>query len=1210
MGEQKSAEEVKDKNLVAVIRKARLSLDIRSESDGRGIRYYFNHPTLMNSKGTRAKKMGNPSLDVVRKWAVDLLEDLAKDQKTLTRKEFIELEDYRKRLERAEAELSETGLSLEMFLGQLLPALRRLPPEVLPSTVVDRGLAHFVPKNPMTVEQVIYELHPTLQTNALSRHTKNLLRNCGPLLSRHGKDWLHKVGVFELENLQAANDRGEFVAAKQKEKLLARRLKELKDPAHRPEILSIYHEKTREHFFDAWRRIFLRGYSRGAWPTDEALPTEVMERPDAGNGDGPVISVPDWRKLLPLLDPVERLLAALLIADMRAAEIDRSKTSDMVVEKGMPKGINVPPADHAKEKGGRFASFCPPVQVLVASCMPSGEYLLPSSANEIMTRIYLKAEANGIALDKNCIRRCHDTYWYGLKGGTKQLNKNRSHSGEMTDQRYRRVASVEMSADFYRSLPPDIPPHHRKWALDWVDDEVRGMIGSEPPDSAPEASPQGDSSPAPITNSSAAQTEPSSTPNEASSAGSPLITAPAELSGGTTNDPQEVQPEPGSAGVNGHCPEAGTRLPERALLPSPAPPSVAGSSYDLQKIMQDLPRRPDGKVAWTKLPREILIDLFSKYTPAEIAKAWSITIPAVYQQTTKLKAAASHGTTGADAPNSTSDAGSGVTRAPVPNLCLVKPAAPSGDNPGDPKQAEPKHGGAGNKGNCEKPVPALTECADLRPKPPAADAASLPAGGANNGAVQQTIPEPRRRADGKVDWIQLSQEFLIDLFSTHTPVEVAQAWSITRPAVYQQIRKLKLAAAHCAAADAPNGASGPKSALGQAAVSRRSPILPNVGRARITWPSSKADFLQDLWDLPATHIAKRLECSQSMVFRKADEWDLPRPGPGYFQRKREHTPVEMSQKARERLAELRAEEAAAKKRPTEESSVLPPPDDDGTPAAQLAKGQPDDKGQPNAEQAASVDTGEAAPSCALMAADTPATLGIAMAVETPAEVQPVAQVAGQDGHLITPRADHPALSGDGRTEGNDALRQPSPARTSRFKAEWPPKAKFLEMLWQMPATKIGERFGVSDVAVAKRAKALGLEIPGHSYRTKMARGGQVEMPEHIQQELQRLRREEDAATAPVLVSTVADRANPASSASIEPQTPTTAVESGDVSEPAFPTVGSATAGPSQPQRDFVLFRPVPKHTFSHTSSNGDSHPDPDSTPQTNINDASYEKSKS
>lgn len=63
-----------------IVKEGKLSLEINTESDGRGgIRYYFNDPTKMNSKGTRARKVHSPSLDIIKKRATEVLKELTKD---------------------------------------------------------------------------------------------------------------------------------------------------------------------------------------------------------------------------------------------------------------------------------------------------------------------------------------------------------------------------------------------------------------------------------------------------------------------------------------------------------------------------------------------------------------------------------------------------------------------------------------------------------------------------------------------------------------------------------------------------------------------------------------------------------------------------------------------------------------------------------------------------------------------------------------------------------------------------------------------------------------------------------------------------------------------------------------------------------------------------------------------------------------------------
>jgi hypothetical protein len=90
-------------------------------------------------------------------------------------------------------------------------------------------------------------------------------------------------------------------------------------------------------------------------------------------------------------------------------------------------------------------------------------------------------------------------------------------------------------------------------------------------------------------------------------------------------------------------------------------------------------------------------------------------------------------------------------------------------------------------------------------------------------------------------------------------------------------------------------------------------------RSTIPWPASKADFLQEIWDVPATKIGLRLGCSQASVIMKAAELGFPRPGHGYFQKRNSGIDVAMTAEAKELLLRLRAEEAAAQK-----GSVNPP----------------------------------------------------------------------------------------------------------------------------------------------------------------------------------------------------------------------------------------------------------------------------------------------
>jgi hypothetical protein len=128
----------------------------------------------------------------------------------------------------------------------------------------------------------------------------------------------------------------------------------------------------------------------------------------------------------------------------------------------------------------------------------------------------------------------------------------------------------------------------------------------------------------------------------------------------------------------------------------------------------------------------------------------------------------------------------------------------------------------------------------------------------------------------------MSLEFRTELFTNHTGSAIAHGWGIHATGIFQQIRTWQK----------------------QAGI---------AGRERISWPESKADFLEELWNVPATKIAQRLGCSQAAILMKAVEWDMPRPGHGYFQKKNHNIYVEISLEAKELLLKLRNEEAAKAK---------------------------------------------------------------------------------------------------------------------------------------------------------------------------------------------------------------------------------------------------------------------------------------------------------
>lgn len=54
----------------------------------------------------------------------------------------------------------------------------------------------------------------------------------------------------------------------------------------------------------------------------------------------------------------------------------------------------------------------------------------------------------------------------------------------------------------------------------------------------------------------------------------------------------------------------------------------------------------------------------------------------------------------------------------------------------------------------------------------------------------------------------------------------------------------------------------------------------------------------------------------------------------------------------------------------------------------------------------------------------------------------------------------------------------------RTKIDWPNNEKLEEMVWSKPVTHVAEELGVSDKAVSKRCKRLGIETPGRGYWQK------------------------------------------------------------------------------------------------------------------------------
>lgn len=51
----------------------------------------------------------------------------------------------------------------------------------------------------------------------------------------------------------------------------------------------------------------------------------------------------------------------------------------------------------------------------------------------------------------------------------------------------------------------------------------------------------------------------------------------------------------------------------------------------------------------------------------------------------------------------------------------------------------------------------------------------------------------------------------------------------------------------------------------------------------------------------------------------------------------------------------------------------------------------------------------------------------------------------------------------------------------------PTPEELLSLVWEMPTVRVAERFGVSDVAIAKRCKKYGIEKPPRGYWTKRSK---------------------------------------------------------------------------------------------------------------------------
>jgi integrase len=112
------------------------------------------------------------------------------------------------------------------------------------------------------------------------------------------------------------------------------------------------------------------------------------------------------------------------------------------------------------------------------------------------------------------------------------------------------------------------------------------------------------------------------------------------------------------------------------------------------------------------------------------------------------------------------------------------------------------------------------------------------------------------------------------------------------------------------------------------------------------------------------------------------------------------------------------------------------------------------------------------------------TYGVAM-------TQNVGQVAAWSGHrtLSVLFDRYRGLTGKKSGEAYFALRPSqecylTQARSSANVADWPPKERLSELVWRMPTTQVARQLGVSDKAVEKRCRRLGIAKPPRGYWAK------------------------------------------------------------------------------------------------------------------------------
>lgn len=219
----------------------------------------------------------------------------------------------------------------------------------------------------------------------------------------------------------------------------------------------------------------------GAFPVGMEPPTKSMEKPMFDKGDGDAIQVSDYQRLLPVLDREELCYVTLLIADIRSSETGALANPSVTMGSNtLPTLVKIGTTKTKGKKGtrqGRKVSLNPTHSVLLAASLPKTGLLIPSGPDAVQIRIAEKAAKLGIRWEHNFIRRAHDTYWYALQNGTKQLNTDSSHTKAMTDTIYRQPASFEDAVRFWATLPSCIPARHRAWVENWLERQCRLLKG-------------------------------------------------------------------------------------------------------------------------------------------------------------------------------------------------------------------------------------------------------------------------------------------------------------------------------------------------------------------------------------------------------------------------------------------------------------------------------------------------------------------------------------------------------------------------------------------------------------------------------------------------------------------------------------------------------------------------------------------------------------